>query len=133
MKYESMREAGDKFPMEFTDEWLKVNSEAIDGTTQLGEGRAFDARLGDGHRVRYTCRGDTVYAIVYDPDPEPRVVMLQGFGPWPYARTTILGMEGEVPIIAGEHAVRVALPENVPQGSAYVVRFEQGLKKRDQE
>jgi alpha-L-fucosidase len=124
---------------EFLDDWLALNGEAIYGTrpwkvfgegpTEVSEGAFTDTKCAafTGEDIRFTTKGDTLYAIALA---------------WPGERLTIksLGtaaglLGGEVssvellghaePLIweRGEHGLTIALPEQLPCQHAFTFKI----------
>ena len=111
--------------------WLKVNGEAIYGTHNwiaFGEGGA----PGDtGVHVRFTVKGDALFAIVLDAAPGEDVLIpslgtaraLDG------AITSVrrLGVNGSLTFTRVREGLRVTLPSSKPAESAYVLEI-RGLR-----
>ena len=105
----------------FTGEWLKVNGEAIYGTTYVPAMQ--ETTTDNGHRVSFTRKGDAIYAIVQDAEPAAEV-LIKDFAAPEGAHARILGIEGDVSCERTDGGLRVQLPANTPAGCAYTIRFE---------
>jgi alpha-L-fucosidase len=109
-------------------EWLDVNGEAIYGThnwTTFGQG---GGRGQGGVEVRYTVKGDALYAIVLGAWPESHEVSLpqlaSGSGTGgKIARVALLGGPGELMFVAGADGLKVTLPEAAPCRFAYTLKI----------
>ena len=105
-------------PLLETGAWLKVNGEAIYATT-CREDKQSDVTK-DGKEVRYTKKGDALYAIVMDEQPG-KTVAIEGLEVPEGKKVEILGM-GDVEFCQKDGALVVALPDNMPP-YAYVLKI----------
>ena len=105
-------------PLLETGAWLKVNGEAIYATT-CREDKQSDVTK-DGKEVRYTKKGDVLYAIVMDEQPG-KTVAIEGLEVPEGKKVEILGM-GDVEFCQKDDALVVALPDNMPP-YAYVLKI----------
>jgi alpha-L-fucosidase len=113
-------------------EWLAVNGEAIYGThnwIMFGQG---GSRGQTGLHVRFTVKGDALYAIVIGDLPAGREVVLTPLAAQPnaegrIARVTLLGAPGELSFSQDSDGLKVTLPESLPSKYASVLKIT-GLK-----
>src|ERR1035438_6486397 len=113
-------------------EWLAVNGEAIYGThnwIQFGEG---GARGQAGPHVRFTVKGDALYATVIGEPPASHEVTLEPLAPSSeiegrIARVTLLGMFGQLAFVQDGSGLKVTLPAFPPSKYASVLKIT-GLK-----
>jgi alpha-L-fucosidase len=112
--------------------WLAVNGEAIYGThnwIMFGQG---GGRGQTGLHVRFTVKGDALYAIVFEEGAAGREVFLTPLAARPpiegrISQVTLLGAPGELTFTQEETGLRVALPESRPSKYASVLKIV-GLK-----
>ncbi|MBE2214806.1 MAG: alpha-L-fucosidase [Opitutaceae bacterium] len=114
--------------------WMDVNGEAIRGTrpwTIPGEGALV---LGQGQNyggrdIRFTRRGDTLYAILMDwPGSEAVVTSLaSGATPGTVNRVWLLGHSAPLEFTQDASGLKVKLPEEAPCAHAYTLKIH-GLK-----
>ena len=104
-------------PLLETGAWLQQNGEAIYGTTCRPDKQT--DRTTDGKEVRYTCKGDTLYAIVMDENPGQTV--------------SIPGLsvpEGKTVKLLGTENSPVSLPfeQKKEDGGTLTVHLPQGIR-----
>jgi alpha-L-fucosidase len=102
-------------------EWLSVNGEAIFGTRPWikAEGMA-----DDGVPVRFTTKGDDVYAILLDtPLGKDREVSLASFGFRPDTAVSLLGHDAALAATCESGRLTVYLPESMPVSPAYTLKI----------
>lgn len=99
--------------------WLSVNGEAIFGTRpwQRAEGK-----VAGGPAVRFTSKGDAVYAVVLGP-PAAGEITLEGFGAGPAASVSLLGGPPALPHRAEGGNLVVSLPAGLPAAHAYTLKI----------
>ncbi len=113
-------------------EWLAVNGEAIYGThnwSLFGQG---GGRGQNGVHVRFTVKGDALYAIVFGEPAASRAVVLTPLAVQPQTgdritRVTLLGTPGELAFIQDATGLQVTLPATLPSRYASVLKIT-GLK-----
>jgi alpha-L-fucosidase len=123
--------------------WLEVNGEAVYGTRPwkiYGEGptEVFEGAFQDIKRteftaqdVRFTARGDTLYAIVLG-WPESGEVVIQSLStsqahyPAAIKQVELLGAKGAVQWSRDAHGLKVKLPAEKPSAAAFALRIERG-------
>ena len=99
--------------------WLSVNGEAIYGSTPWS--RASGETTG-GVPLRFTRRGDDLFAILLDTPPSPRIE-IQSLRLTPESRVQLLGTQGVLEWSqAGENVV-VQLPAELPKTPAHTVKI----------
>jgi len=120
-------------------EWLKVNGEAIYETRpwwKYGEGPT-DVQAGTCNEhaqkaftsedVRFTRKGDTVYAILLGwPEKETKIRLLgssRGYLAWPIGNVELLGSKEPVVWSQEEDGLRVSMPATKPCDHAYVLKI----------
>jgi alpha-L-fucosidase len=120
-------------------EWLDVNGEAIYGThnwVQFRDGAPPGARTGGegrgarGPEIRYTVKGDALYAIFVGNYPESITLSALAAGKAPEGRIqsiTMLGGSGALEFKQDESGLHVATPGTAPCKYAYVLKIT-GLK-----
>jgi len=124
--------------------WLEVNGEAIyetrpfaifgEGPTRMKKGGHFVGSLSYSERdVRFTTRGDTLYAIFLgEPSGEVTLESLaSGGGLFGGAvqRVELLGREGILPYTWDREGLHVTFPDELPSKDAVAIRIE-GLELR---
>jgi hypothetical protein len=93
--------------------WLRINGDAIYGTTGMGT-----ASTGDGRDVGYTHRGDASYAIVRGaPAGE---VSFPFVDPGAGAQVRMLGNSRVLPHSWHDGTLRITVPEHLPAAPATV-------------
>ncbi len=99
--------------------WMAVNGEAIHDTHAI-------APYAEG-QVRYTARGETVYAIVQadeGQDEPPAEVTLTGLRPAPGAKVELLGHDGPLEWDSTQAGARIRFPRRpAPCEHAWVLRY----------
>jgi alpha-L-fucosidase len=123
--------------------WLEVNGEAIYGTRPwkvYGEGptEVFEGPFQDTRRtgftardVRFTAKGDVLYAIVLG-WPEDGEVVIQSLGtgqaryPMTIKQVGLLGSKEAVQWSRDEHGLKVKLPAERPHAAAFALKIERG-------
>lgn len=98
-------------PARALGDWLRKNGEAIHGT------RPYSRAEGTQSDVRYTVKGDSLYAIVFEPAGSPVVLDVVPAG-------QTVDMLGGVELHAEEQRGKlvVRLPEDLEPSSAYVIK-----------
>ncbi len=108
-------------------EWLSVNGEAIYGTSPWQTDKGSTAA---GSPVRFTAKGDDVFAIVFDTKPAKDVTIVSVAAD-PGTRISLLGGHGDLawkPEPGG--GVTVSLPKRRGSAHAYALRFSPGPRYR---
>jgi len=118
--------------------WLDVNGDAIYGTrpwTKVGEGTLVLARDAQysSKDIRFTTKGDTLYAIVMA-WPENGEVLITSLASnaapsGKIAQVALLGHEGKLEFSQDATGLKVKLPEKKPCDTAYALKIS-GLKLR---
>jgi len=90
--------------------WLQVNGEAIYGTRPWVSA---EGKTAHGGEVRFTSKGDSVYAILLDP-PQNAKVTLEGLVAEPGSTVTLLGRQGSLNWSQRGTNLEVALPGEAP-------------------
>ncbi len=106
--------------------WLDVNGEAIYGThnwTTFGTG---GTRGDPAPNVRYTVKGDALYAIVLNPTPNTDLA-LTPLATSTVSKISILGTKDEIPFTQDPTALHLKLPAKLPTPHATVLKIT-GLK-----
>lgn len=126
--------------------WLEVNGEAIYGTrpwTRYGEGPYHDAPTGEGRgadnppaesytrdEIRFTTRGDTLYAFVMDWPGEQALIKSLASGQdigGTIGRIELLGHSGNLQFTRDAEGLKVQFPAERPCDFAYALKIT-GLK-----
>ena len=117
--------------------WLDVNGEAIYGSrpwVKFGEGTALNARPAyTGRDVRFTTKGDTLYAILMAWPGEKAVVTSLGSGQnlqGDIGRVELLGHQGELKFTRDAQGLTVATPAEQPCQYAFALKIT-GLKLKE--
>jgi alpha-L-fucosidase len=97
--------------------WLDVNGEAIYGTRTWSQPAGVTS---DGDQVRFTRRGDTVYAVLLTPQPSHGLTIRMPALP-AAARIGWLGGPQEVSWTQSGDGVRVDVPQSLPSQAAHVL------------
>jgi alpha-L-fucosidase len=101
--------------------WLETNGEAIYGThawTRFGDGR-----LNDKNGLRFTVKGDVLYAIVMNPQTGSQVTIPK-LGAGTVSNALVLGTPGDVAFEQQGDSLVVTLPDELPTAHAAVVKIE---------
>ena len=116
--------------------WLRVNGEAIYGTTPwmtYGEGptkvesgpfKENSNRQYTARDIRFTCKDDALYAVLLNwPKGEATVESAKCLYPEEIDRISMLGNEGPLPWKMTEKGLVVGMPDEKPCDSAYVIKI----------
>jgi alpha-L-fucosidase len=121
--------------------WLDVNGEAIYGTrpwTRYGEGPYYDAPAADqrgadnppaeaysAKEIRFTTKGDTLYAIVTDWPGEQAVItsLATGKAEGKVTRVELLGHSGDLKFTQDAEGLKVKFPAEKPCDAAYALKI----------
>lgn len=99
--------------------WLRINGEAIYGTRPwVGA----EGRTSDGGRVRFTRKGDAVYALVLDP-PKSAAITIEALVAGEGSTVTLLGAKGNLTWAQRGTSLEIRLPEDVAPSEAYAIRI----------
>jgi alpha-L-fucosidase len=114
--------------------WLQANGEAIYGThvwTRAGEGQMQIARnqAATGRDMRFTTKGDTLYAILLGWPGDKAVItsLVPGSVAGAVEKVDLLGSPGTLAFSQGADGLTVQLPAEKPNDYAWVLRIT-GLK-----
>jgi alpha-L-fucosidase len=114
--------------------WLQVNGEAIYGTrvwTHAGEGQMQFGRnqAATGKDIRFTVKGDTLYAILLGwPGDEALITsIMPGGASGAVQKVELLGSPGDLSFSQGADGLRVKMPMEAPNDYAYTLKIT-GLK-----
>jgi alpha-L-fucosidase len=106
-------------------EWLAVNGEAIYGTSPWHADRSTTV---DGGLVRFTRKGDTVFAVVFDDKPAKDVTIMS-VAANSGTRISLLGGHEDLAWKGGRgDSVTVSIPNIKRSAHAYALRFSPGLR-----
>lgn len=108
-----------KRPLLEVGKWLKINGEAIYGTTYLDKQEGISA---DGKKVAFTRNGDNLYAMVMDKQVKGTVV-IKDLQIKEDARVRILGVDKLLNWKAVNGDLSVELPEAMPEQLAYTIKI----------
>ncbi len=100
-------------------EWMKVNGEAIYGTRPWTRP---DGRTSGGEQVRFTRKGDVLYAILLA-RPQGASVVIEGLSPSPGSEIGLLGREGTLAWTQEGSDLVIKLPDSLPESYAYAIRM----------
>jgi alpha-L-fucosidase len=103
--------------------WLKINGEAIFDTRPWLRA---EGATGDGTQVRFTRRGETLYAILLGTPPGEQI-KLNGLSAPAGAAVNLLGRAGALAWAQEEGALAVTLPERLPDAPAHALRIAPGI------
>ncbi len=98
--------------------WLDVNGEAVFDTRPW---KRAEGKTTDGADVRFTSRGETVYAVLLD-KPKSSQVVLESFALPAGASVELLGHEGALQAAAEGENLSVTLPP-LPEAHAYALKI----------
>ena len=99
--------------------WLAANGEAIYGTRPWVTA---EGRTADGVDIRYTRKGDALYAILMDA-PRPGPLVLPGLKPVSGASIQLLGREGDLSWRQQADRLIIDVPGDRPPGFAPALRM----------
>jgi len=99
--------------------WLAANGEAIYGTRPWVTA---EGRTADGVDIRYTRKGDALYAILMDA-PRPGPLVLPGLKPVSGASIQLLGCEGDLSWRQQADRLIIDVPGDRPPGFAPALRM----------
>jgi alpha-L-fucosidase len=99
--------------------WLQVNGEAIFGTRPWVRA---EGQTSGGLPVRYTVKGDSVYAIILEKPKESKVV-IEGVMAEDKTRIQLLGASEELRWSQAGRALSISLPATVPSSEAHVLKI----------
>jgi alpha-L-fucosidase len=99
-------------------QWLRMNGEAIYETRPWvwAEGRT-----SDGVSIRFTQKGDSVYAILLD-KPKTRQITIESLWADPGTKIQVLGAGGDLRWSRSGRDLNLTLPEQLPGSYAYVLK-----------
>lgn len=114
--------------------WMDVNGEAIYGTRPwkvFGEGRSQDGGEDGRHYsdrdIRFTTKGDTLYALVLGwPDGPKTLVRSLASGAGTITEVSLLGYSGELKWKQTTVGLEVVLPANRPSEHAFALKISGG-------
>ena len=99
--------------------WLQVNGEAIFGTRPWVRA---EGQTSEGLPVRYTVKGDSVYAILLEKPKESKVV-IEGVMAEDKTRIQLLGSSQELRWLQAGKALSISLPATLPSSEAHVLKI----------
>ena len=99
--------------------WLRINGEAIYGTHPWVRP---NGRTQDGTEIRFTQKGDSVYAILMD-KPKTREITVESLWPENGATLRVLGTDSDLPWSRDGKNIKVTLPEPLPGDYAYALKI----------
>jgi alpha-L-fucosidase len=99
--------------------WLRTHADAIYGTRPWAR---HAGRTADGREIRFTCKGDALYAIVLE-TPRTTEVVLQDLHLGAGATVHLLGYDEPLRWEQTGHDVAVRLPHPLARGPACAFRF----------
>ena len=102
--------------------WLAINGEATFDTRPWGRA---SGQTGDGVPVRFTRKGTTVYAVLFD-KPKTNPVLIRSFRPAAGATIEVLGVRGVLRWSQQGEDLRVTLPARLPGDYAYTLKITDG-------
>ena len=111
-------------PLRGLGAWLAVNGEAIYGSRPW---QIAQSTTTEGTEVRFTRRGDEVYAILLDL-PGNRTFSLRGVDASAVSGVRLLGVGEPIPWSVSDGTLSVTLPERVPVSAAYVLSLGRGAR-----
>ena len=111
--------------------WLDMNGEAVYGTHNWSKFSEGGARGQAGPNIRFTVKGDNLYAIILGKWPGDSAVVTSlatGIAPKGQIQSvTMLGSDGELKFTQDAQGLKVTLPAKAPCDYAYVLKIT-GLK-----
>jgi alpha-L-fucosidase len=99
--------------------WLGAAGEAIYGTRPW---KRAEGRTGDGKPVRFTAKGESLHAMVFDAVPG-REVRIEGLGELGVEQVELLGCRDPIRWSRNGGHLRIALPEALPTEHAVALRL----------
>ncbi len=103
--------------------WLKVNGEAIYGTRPWERA---DGKTADGVDVRFTRKGETIYAILMA-KPKGREVTIESLAVPAGSDVMLLGAAGKLGSRVEAGNLAVTLPASLPESHAYTLKIVPGV------
>ncbi|MFZ4517351.1 MAG: alpha-L-fucosidase [Microthrixaceae bacterium] len=112
-------------PLRGLGDWMRVNAPAVVGTRPWTRA---EGTTTEGTDVRFTRKGDTVFALLVDP-PGVRTVGLRGVDAREVRTVRLLGSEEPLEWSVGSDGVpTVTLPERLPVSPVHALEFGGGLR-----